>query len=85
MISNIVSPNVLLIDNDPAAAGQIGAALGAAGAGAFEVEWVRALSEGLERLSQKGIDAVLLDLSLADSQGSRRSTNCSRPRPMFRF
>jgi diguanylate cyclase (GGDEF)-like protein/PAS domain S-box-containing protein len=69
VISNIVSPNVLLIDNDPAAAGQIGAALGAAGAGAFEVEWVRALSEGLERLSQKGIDAVLLDLSLADSQG----------------
>ena len=69
MVSNIVSPNILLIDNDPAAAGQIGAALGAAGAGAFEVEWVRALSEGLERLSQKGIAAVLLDLSLADSQG----------------
>jgi diguanylate cyclase (GGDEF)-like protein/PAS domain S-box-containing protein len=69
VVSNIVSPNILLIDNDPAAAGQIGAALGAAGAGAFEVEWVRALSEGLERLSQKGIAAVLLDLSLADSQG----------------
>ena len=69
MVSNIVSPNILLIDNDPASAGQIGAALGAAGAGAFEVEWVRALSEGLERLSQKGIAAVLLDLSLADSQG----------------
>jgi diguanylate cyclase (GGDEF)-like protein/PAS domain S-box-containing protein len=69
VISNIVSPNVLLIDNDPAAAGRIGAALGAAGVGAFEVEWVRALSEGLERLSQKGIAAVLLDLSLADSQG----------------
>jgi diguanylate cyclase (GGDEF)-like protein/PAS domain S-box-containing protein len=68
-MSNIVSPNVLLIDNDPAAAGQIGAALGAAGAGAFEVEWVRALSEGVDRLSQKGIAAVLLDLSLADSQG----------------
>jgi diguanylate cyclase (GGDEF)-like protein/PAS domain S-box-containing protein len=69
MVSNIVSPNILLIDNDPAAAGQIGAALGAAGAEAFEVEWVRALSKGLERLSQKGIAAVLLDLSLADSQG----------------
>jgi diguanylate cyclase (GGDEF)-like protein/PAS domain S-box-containing protein len=69
MVSNIVSPNILLIDNDPAAAGQVGAALGAAGTGAFEVEWVRALSKGLERLSQKGIAAVLLDLSLADSQG----------------
>jgi diguanylate cyclase (GGDEF)-like protein/PAS domain S-box-containing protein len=33
------------------------------------VEWVRQLSRGLDRLSKKGIAAVLLDLSLPDSEG----------------
>lgn len=35
----------------------------------FEVEWVRSLGDALERLSRGGIDAVLLDLDLPDSQG----------------
>jgi diguanylate cyclase (GGDEF)-like protein/PAS domain S-box-containing protein len=64
-----LSPRILLIENDPAAADQIRAALGATSDDMFEVEWVRQLSEGLERLSKKGIAAVLLDLSLPDSQG----------------
>jgi diguanylate cyclase (GGDEF)-like protein/PAS domain S-box-containing protein len=62
-------PKILLIQNDPAAAGEICAALVAADNGSFEVEWVRQLSEGLERISKKGIAAVLLDLSLPDSHG----------------
>jgi len=62
-------PKILLIQNDPASAGEICAALGAADNGSFEVEWVRQLSEGLERISKKGIAAILLDLSLPDSQG----------------
>ena len=33
------------------------------------MERVRQLSEGLARLSKGGIDAVLLELSLPDSQG----------------
>jgi diguanylate cyclase (GGDEF)-like protein/PAS domain S-box-containing protein len=33
------------------------------------VEWVRQLSDGLERLNKKGIAAVLLELSLPDSEG----------------
>jgi PAS domain S-box-containing protein len=37
--------------------------------GSFQVEWVKNLSEGLERLSRRGIDAVLADLFLPDSQG----------------
>jgi diguanylate cyclase (GGDEF)-like protein/PAS domain S-box-containing protein len=61
--------SILLIQNNPAVAGQIGVALAAADAGSFEVEWARQLSQGLERLSKKGIDAILLDLSLPDSQG----------------
>lgn len=60
---------ILLVQDDPASAGRIGVALAAGDAGSFEVEWVRRLSQGLDRLSRKGIAAVLLDLSLPDSEG----------------
>jgi diguanylate cyclase (GGDEF)-like protein/PAS domain S-box-containing protein len=63
------SPKILLIENDPALADEIRATLTGAGSGSFDVEWVRQLSEGLARLSKRGIDAVLLALSLPDSQG----------------
>jgi diguanylate cyclase (GGDEF)-like protein/PAS domain S-box-containing protein len=69
MTTPIPPPKILLIHNDPAAADKIRAALAAAGRGSFDVEWVRRLSEGLARLSKKGIDAVLLELSLPDSHG----------------
>src|SRR5882672_2022219 len=60
---------ILLIENNPAAADKIRAALAAAGSASFDVEWVRQLSEGLARLTKGGIDAVLLELSLPDSHG----------------
>src|SRR3984957_11689670 len=69
MTHNDACLTILLIQNNPSVAGQIGVALGAGDAGSFEVEWVRQLSQGLERLSKKGIAAVLLDLSLPDSEG----------------
>jgi diguanylate cyclase (GGDEF)-like protein/PAS domain S-box-containing protein len=69
MTTPILPPTILLIESDPAAADKIRAALAAAGGGSFEVEWVHQLSEGLERLSKGGIDAVLLELSLSDSHG----------------
>jgi diguanylate cyclase (GGDEF)-like protein/PAS domain S-box-containing protein len=69
MTTPIPSPKILLMENDPVAANEIRAALAAASDGSFEVEWVRQLSEGLERLSKKGIAAVLLALFLPDSQG----------------
>ena len=69
MTTLVLSPKILLIENDPAAADKIRAALTAAGSGSFEVEWVRQLSQGLARLTKGGIDAVLLELSLPDSQG----------------
>jgi diguanylate cyclase (GGDEF)-like protein/PAS domain S-box-containing protein len=37
--------------------------------GQFHVEWVGTLSEGLERLSKKGVRAVFLNLFLPDCQG----------------
>ena len=60
---------ILLIESDEAPANEVRAALAEAGSGSFEVEWVRTLSEALERLNGKRIDAVLLELSLPDSQG----------------
>jgi diguanylate cyclase (GGDEF)-like protein/PAS domain S-box-containing protein len=63
------SPKILLIENHRAAADKIRETLGAAGAGSFDVEWVRELSEGLESLGKRGIAAILLELSLPDSQG----------------
>jgi len=69
MTTPILPPKILLIENDPAAADRIRAALTAAGSGSFDVDWVRQLSQGLARLSKGGIDAVLLELSLPDSQG----------------
>ena len=35
----------------------------------FNIEWVKHLSSGLERLRAGAVDAVLVDLSLPDSQG----------------
>jgi diguanylate cyclase (GGDEF)-like protein/PAS domain S-box-containing protein len=69
MTESILPPKILLIENDPAGADRICAALAETGSGSFEVDWVRQLSEGLARLSKGGIDAVLLELSLPDSHG----------------
>ena len=60
---------VLLIEDDPAVAGVIQEALADLSDSPFIVEWVRRLSDGLERVSRGGIAAVLLDLFLPDSQG----------------
>jgi len=65
-------PKILLIENDAAAASRIRAALAENGSGSFELEWVRQLSDGLERVQERGergIDAVVLELSLPDSRG----------------
>src|SRR5580700_1536710 len=69
MTTPILPPKILLIQNNPAAADKIRAALAAAGSGSFDVEWVRQLSEGQARLARRGIDTVLLELSLPDSHG----------------
>ncbi len=60
---------ILLIENDPATADAIRAALAAPDTGSFDVECVQRLSDGVERLREKGIAAVLLELTLPDSHG----------------
>jgi diguanylate cyclase (GGDEF)-like protein/PAS domain S-box-containing protein len=69
MTTGIVSPKILLIEDDPAVAGKIHVALGGEESGSFDLQWTRRLSEGLARLAAGTVDAVLLDLSLPDSQG----------------
>jgi diguanylate cyclase (GGDEF)-like protein/PAS domain S-box-containing protein len=64
-----ITEELLLIDGNPSHARVIRAALVAASDGPFHLEWSRTLSAGLERLSDEGIGAILLNLSLPDSQG----------------
>ncbi len=60
---------VLLISDNPAIAQLVRESLTVQKGIGFQVEWVRRLTEGLERLGKKGVGAVLLELSLPDSQG----------------
>jgi diguanylate cyclase (GGDEF)-like protein/PAS domain S-box-containing protein len=62
-----MSQRVLLIQSDAAAANAIVGALSHSSDQPFHVEWVRRCSEGLKRLD--GMEAILLDLYLPDSQG----------------
>jgi diguanylate cyclase (GGDEF)-like protein/PAS domain S-box-containing protein len=62
-----MSQRVLLIQSDAAAAKTIVGALSHCSDQPFDVEWVRRCSEGLKRL--EGVEAILLDLYLPDSQG----------------
>jgi diguanylate cyclase (GGDEF)-like protein/PAS domain S-box-containing protein len=62
-----MSQRVLLIQSDAAAAKTIVGALSRCSDEPFQVEWVRRCAEGLQRLD--GMEAILLDLYLPDSQG----------------
>lgn len=61
--------NILLIDDEPSHAKAFEEAMRAAGDGPSNFEWVRTLSNGLERLAHKGQWAIFLNLSLPDSRG----------------
>jgi len=60
---------VLLIEDNPGDAHLIRILLEEVENAAFEVERADRLSSGLERLARGGIDVILLDLSLPESQG----------------
>jgi PAS domain S-box-containing protein len=60
---------ILLIEDNPGDARLLREGLVEIKRASFELEWVNRLSTGLERLAGGGIDAILLDLSLPDSQG----------------
>lgn len=60
---------ILLVEDNPGDARLIRETLAEAAPGGAEVEWVGQLSAATKRLAAGGIDVVLLDLGLPDSQG----------------
>ncbi|MFC7516694.1 putative bifunctional diguanylate cyclase/phosphodiesterase [Herbaspirillum sp. GCM10030257] len=60
---------VLIVTNDVADAKLLKETLAAARDGPFITEWVRHLSEVVTRLGRRGVDIILVDLCLSDSQG----------------
>ncbi|HLV94323.1 MAG TPA: EAL domain-containing protein [Candidatus Acidoferrales bacterium] len=60
---------ILVIESDPAHTEVILGALNAEGNGGYDVEVAALLSEGIERAGAGGIEAILSNLSLPDSQG----------------
>jgi two-component system cell cycle sensor histidine kinase/response regulator CckA len=60
---------VLVIEDNPGDTRLIREMFSVVGGGSFKLECTDQLSAGLKRLAQGGIDLVLLDLSLPDSQG----------------
>jgi diguanylate cyclase (GGDEF)-like protein/PAS domain S-box-containing protein len=68
-IMSFTSHNILLIDDDPCHAKAFEEALIASGDTPSNFEWVRTLSSGMERLANKGVWAIFLNLYLPDSQG----------------
>src|SRR5438093_8503598 len=61
--------NILLVEDLPEYANLIREMLLKAKGPVFQVEWVETLTAGLARLEAGNVDLVLLDLSLADSEG----------------
>ncbi len=60
---------VLLIEDNPADAGLVRGHLSAVPHTQFNLQWVELLAEGLQAIERGGIDVVLLDLGLPDSEG----------------
>ncbi len=60
---------VLLVEDNPGDARLVSEALADAGTGQFVLTQVDTLADGLALLKQRSFDAMLLDLSLPDSQG----------------
>ena len=61
--------NILLIEDSPETARFIRERLTEAGTAMFTLNWADRLSTGLKQLANGGVDLILLDLGLPDSQG----------------
>lgn len=75
---------VLLVEDDVEAADLVQLTLVADRIDAFQVEWAANLAEAMIRLSQPGVDVVLLDLGLPELSGykSYRVIECASERKL---
>ena len=69
METTLKRSTVLLVCDNQATFETIRTALGVPGSGSFDLEQVNRLSDALDRLKESGVTAILLALSLPDSQG----------------
>lgn len=60
---------ILVVTGNASDAKILGNVLSNASDGPYAVEWVTLLADALHRLKKQDVDAILIDLSLADSQG----------------
>ncbi len=75
--------HILLVEDNSGDAYLIQDMLAREGRGNLDLEWVTSLADGLERLDRGGIDVVLLDLGLPDSQGLDTFTRASSQHPQM--
>ena len=73
--------NVLLVENSPMAAAMVQGMLAEERSVPIDVECAACLSECLKRLTLQGIDLLLLDLTLPDSQGLETFTHAHAHAP----
>ncbi len=59
----------LLVEDNDSYCRLVAKMLGGAGNNSFEIKYVDTLAKGIEALGDDGIDLVLLDLQLPDSEG----------------
>lgn len=64
-----MSNKILVITDNPEDAQTLREALCKATDGPFKLEWIRNLCDSIERLAKGGVDAILVDLALPDSDG----------------
>ncbi len=65
----VTDRRLLLIEDDATDARLIRGAIADARGGPYDVEWVRKLSDGIEKLRKEKVGAVFADLNLPDSSG----------------
>ncbi len=75
--------SVLLVEDNPGDARLLKEMLREVKGGQFSLVWADRLSAGLERLAEGGIDIVLLDLSLPDSNGLDTLASIQAQAPQF--
>lgn len=67
---------ILLVEEDPSGLEKLRLSLSRVRDARFEIEWAGELAAALQRMSEGGIDIVLLDLFLPDSEGLATFERC---------